>query len=127
MLANIIRKRLFALALLTLFTGSIVACSSFEFPGVYRVEVEQGNVFDQETIDKLELGMTRSQVRFVLGTPLIQDPFNPDRWDYTYQVQVGAEVSDIKRMVLYFSGDELIKIDQDLPISEDASESTASR
>ena len=54
---------------------------------VYKVEVQQGNVVTQEMIDKLKPGMTRSQVRFVLGTPLITDAFHPERWDYYYYLR----------------------------------------
>ena len=50
----------------------------------YKIDVQQGNFLDQEMVAKLKPGMTRSQVRFLLGTPLIADPFHPDRWDYVY-------------------------------------------
>ncbi len=99
-------------AVLAVLCTSLVACQSFRFPGVYRVVVPQGNVFDEEMISQLEVGMTRSQVRFIMGTPLIKDTFNPDRWDYTYQVQRGSELSQKKRMSLHFNGDQLVKIDK---------------
>ena len=59
-------------------------CSWIKFPGVHKVDIQQGNIVDQEMIDKLRMGMTKSQVRFVLGTPLVVDTFNQSRWDYYY-------------------------------------------
>ena len=60
------------------------ACSFVGFPGVYKIDVEQGNIVDQEMADQLKPGMSRRQVRFILGTPLVEDTFNQDRWDYLY-------------------------------------------
>lgn len=98
----------------------LTACESFDFPGVYRIEVPQGNVYDQEMIDQLEIGMSPSQVRFILGTPLIKDTFNPDRWDYTYRVQKGSDISNVQRMALYFADEKLARIDHNTP--EDGSD-----
>lgn len=114
-----LRSSVIKIVVLTVLCTSMVACQNFRFPGVYRVVVPQGNVFDEEMISQLEVGMTRSQVRFIMGTPLIKDTFNPDRWDYTYQVQRGQELSQKKRMSLYFDGDQLIKIDERLLPKED--------
>ncbi|CAA0094097.1 outer membrane protein assembly factor BamE [Zhongshania aliphaticivorans] len=63
---------------------SLAACSSLEFPGVYRLPIDQGNIITQEMVDQLKIGMTRSQVEYVMGTPLVRDTFNPNRWDYVY-------------------------------------------
>lgn len=98
------------LMLLCLCAGLLSGCETFNFPGVYRIEVPQGNVFDEEMVDKLEIGMTRSQVRFIMGTPLIKDTFNQDRWDYAYQVQIGPELTEQKKMTLFFEDDKLAKI-----------------
>lgn len=57
---------------------SLTGCGFVGFPGVYRINVEQGNIIDQEKVDKLKIGMSRRQVRFILGTPLVEDSFNPD-------------------------------------------------
>ena len=72
------------LTLVFLITGLLASCSYLKFPGVYRITIQQGNVITQEMIDQLKPGMTKRQVRFVLGTPLIDDPFVVDRWDYHY-------------------------------------------
>ncbi len=72
------------LFLALMITSLLASCSYLKFPGVYRITIQQGNVITQEMIDQLKPGMTKRQVRFVLGTPLIDDPFVLDRWDYYY-------------------------------------------
>ena len=52
----------------------------------YRMEIQQGNLFDQSTLEQVKIGMTKKQVRFLLGTPLVSDPFHTDRWDYFYSL-----------------------------------------
>ena len=52
----------------------------------YRMEIQQGNLFDQNTLDQVKVGMTKKQVRFLLGTPLVNDPFHANRWDYFYSL-----------------------------------------
>ena len=58
------------------------ACSSLEFPGVYKLTIQQGNIVSQEMVDRLKPGMTRSQVQFVLGNPVLADSLERDRWNY---------------------------------------------
>lgn len=96
-----------------LLTGALAACSSFRFPGVHRITVQQGNVITQQMIDKLRPGMTKSQVRFVLGNAVVEDPLDADRWDYIYSISIrGAEpirkvlsVYFIDERLSYFVGD----------------------
>ncbi|SDJ92627.1 outer membrane protein assembly factor BamE [Microbulbifer yueqingensis] len=86
----------------------ISACSLFQFPGVHKIKVQQGNIITQEMVDQLQPGMTRRQVRFVLGTPLLEDTFNADRWDYVNRVrEPDGEVTQ-KRLSVFFNGDILI-------------------
>jgi outer membrane protein assembly factor BamE len=94
----------FTLLVLLLITG----CSSV--PSVlYRIDVQQGNVITQEMVDKLKPGMTRSQVRFVLGTALIDDVFHKDRWDYVYRlVQHGNLVEEYK-LTVFFEDDKMVR------------------
>lgn len=88
---------------------SLGACSSLEFPWVYRISVQQGNIIDQEEIDQLEIGMTKRQVQFVLGSPILIDTFNPDRWDYIYTRRSGkGEVTD-KRFSVFFENDRYVR------------------
>ncbi|MEE4302298.1 MAG: outer membrane protein assembly factor BamE [Pseudomonadales bacterium] len=98
------------LALLLIANTS--ACSSIDlpelrFPGVYRATIQQGNVVTQEMVDRLRPGMTRRQVRFVLGEPVVANAFRADRWDYLYTIQIGAQERQQQRLTLYFDDDEL--------------------
>ncbi len=77
----------------------------------YKMDIRQGNLIRPEAREKLKVGMTRTQVRALLGTPLVEDPFHPDRWDYVYTLEHKREVADSQRMTLYFQGDKLIRID----------------
>ena len=94
-----------------LFLGAlavlIAGCSAWGFPGVYRIDVEQGNIVTQEMVDQLKPGMSRRQVRYILGTPLIEDSFNRDRWDYIYLLRNGYDTKAENRLTVYFDGDSL--------------------
>lgn len=91
-----------------IMTALLSGCgSNFGFPGVYRIDVEQGNIVTEEMVEQLKLGMTRRQVRFVMGTPLIEDTFHPDRWDYRYTVRNGLKTIDENRVSVFFDGDLL--------------------
>ena len=84
---------------------------------VYRSNISQGNLVEQEDLDQVELGMTRNQVRFLLGTPLINDPFHADRWDYVYYIRVGRNDAAFKRWVTIVFDDDIVTIidkDQEL-------------
>jgi outer membrane protein assembly factor BamE len=91
----------------------------------YHMDVQQGNVVTQEMLDQLRPGMTRSQVRFVLGTPLIADPFHPERWDYFYSYRKGAgKEPEIRRLTVIFKDDLLIRIEGDVvPRPQETAES----
>lgn len=88
------------------------ACSNFNFPGVYRIDVQQGNIIEQEQLQKLAVGMTRAQVQFVMGTPLVADTFNPERWDYFYSFRDGEGKLEQEHLKLVFAGDILQGMDR---------------
>jgi outer membrane protein assembly factor BamE len=78
---------------------------------VYQAALSQGNLLDQEDIDQVEVGMTRSQVRFLLGTPMIDDPFHENRWDYVYFLRIGKEKATFKRWIsVLFDGETATEI-----------------
>jgi outer membrane protein assembly factor BamE len=83
-------------------------------PFVYRMTVQQGNVITEDMVDQLRLGMTKTQVRYVLGTPMLTDFFNVDRWDYTYTIERGHQAMEVKTLSLYFENDALARIEGDL-------------
>ena len=79
----------------------------------YKINIQQGNFLDQEDIDQIEPGMTRSQVRFLLGTPMVADLFNENRWDYVYYLKVGRTGEIFRRhFIVYFEGDEAIRVEK---------------
>lgn len=100
------------------FACSACSFSDFGFPGVYRLDIAQGNIVNQEMIDQLKPGMTRRQVRYVMGTPLVVDTFESDRWDYVYSIEKRKERRTQQRVTLYFDGDILTRIEGDLAPSD---------
>jgi outer membrane protein assembly factor BamE len=75
---------------------------------VYQATISQGNFIKQEDLDQVETGMTKNQVRFLLGTPMIDDPFSRDRWDYIYYLKIRRDDTSQKRWVSVFFEDELV-------------------
>lgn len=81
---------------------------------VYRIDIQQGNLLEEDVIEQVELGMTRSQVQFLLGTPMIADSFHQDRWDYTYYFRRGRSRNvDQRWLIVFFENDEVVRIDRD--------------
>ena len=81
---------------------------------VYRANIAQGNLIKQEDLDQAEVGMTRNQIRFLLGTPMIDDPFHQDRWDYVYFLKIGRKDATFKRWVsVFFEDDRVSEIRKD--------------
>ncbi|MFP1683633.1 outer membrane protein assembly factor BamE [Alloalcanivorax sp. C16-1] len=87
-----------------LFAALLAGCSSLRFPGVYRIDIPQGNVVSQDMLAELEPGMTPEQVRFVLGPPTLTDPFTPDTWLYLLHYQPGKADTVKQQVVVYFEG-----------------------
>jgi outer membrane protein assembly factor BamE len=87
------------------FVG-LLALAGCSFPGVYKIDVQQGNVVTQDMIDQLRPGMTRSQVRFIMGNPLLTDTFHANRWDYLYSIQPGGGKRLQERVSLVFNDND---------------------
>ena len=94
--------------------GTNIARGLDALPFVYRPTIRQGNIITQEDVDKLQPGMTKRQVRFALGTPMLVDVFHQDRWDYVLVEQVGSRVLEERSTRLYFDDDRLVRIEGDL-------------
>ena len=94
---------------LAIFASAILlsACTNFEFPGVYRLPIDQGNIVKQEMIDQLQPGMSKEQVQFIMGTSLIQSTFRDDRWDYLFRLQRGNDPLKNYRVSVFFKNDQL--------------------
>jgi outer membrane protein assembly factor BamE len=84
----------------------LLALAGCSFPGVYKIDIQQGNVVTQDMIDQLRPGMTRRQVRFIMGNPLLADTFHADRWDYLYSLQPGGGERQQERIALFFNGND---------------------
>ena len=82
-----------------------VSCTSLS---PYKVPVLQGNIFEEEDIEKLSEGLTKEQVQFIFGTALVKDPFHPNRWDYYYSIKVGTELLSESKLSISFNDDQLV-------------------
>jgi outer membrane protein assembly factor BamE len=84
---------------------------------VYRPDIQQGNLLLPSDIDQVTVGMSRSQVRYLLGTPMVSDPFAPQRWDYVYRMTHGrSSTVDTAHIVVRFDGDKVSSIERiDVP------------
>lgn len=79
---------------------------------VYRMTVQQGNFLDARQVVQVKEGMTRAQVRFLLGTPMLPDAFDRDRWDYLYYLKVGRlQKAEEQRLTIYFTDDKVSRIE----------------
>lgn len=87
---------------------------------VYRASISQGNLIKEEDLDQVALNMTRNQVRFLLGTPMIDDPFHANRWDYVYYLKVKRDDATFERWVsIFFEDDRVSEIRKDLQLNPD--------
>lgn len=99
--------------LLSLLLVSPAGCSLERVPFVHRVDINQGNIVTQEMVNQLRPGMNRRQATYILGTPLLNDPFHDNRWDYVYSVEPNGEPREQKKLGLFFERDELIQLEGD--------------
>ena len=116
------------LTLVAVVIASLAGCSYFRFPGVHKINIQQGHIITQEMVDQLQPGLTKRQVRFVLGNTLLPDPFRDDHWNYYYSLRRGADDSFTQHLfTVHFNGDSLVRWEGDYlpgpaPISKDTSE-----
>lgn len=106
------------LVIASLLVIPLAGCGGWSNPvaklNPHRIEVQQGNLVTQEMLAKLKPGMTPSQVRYLLGTPLIVDPFHKDRWDYAYSLRKGGKVIEQRRITVLFENDKLKSVEGDV-------------
>lgn len=113
--------RLLAIGALALGLAGCGFLGSVDFPGVYKIGIPQGNIITQDMVDQLRPGMTKRQVIFVMGTPLVRDPFHQDRWDYIYSFQPGGGERGQERLTVFFENDLLVSFTGDFVPTEAAS------
>ncbi len=95
---------------------------------VYRINIQQGNFLDQAAVEQVKAGMTRSQVRYLLGTPMVADSFNKERWDYIYYLKKGRSSHvDSRRVTVYFDGDKVAKLDKPTAAEAAAQDASAAK
>ncbi len=95
---------------------------------VYRINIQQGNFLNQSAVDQVKPGMTRSQVRYLLGTPMVADSFNKSRWDYIYYLKKGrSRHVDSRRVTVYFDGDKVAKLDKPTDAEAAAQDASAAK
>ncbi|WAR45888.1 outer membrane protein assembly factor BamE [Methylomonas rapida] len=118
-------------AVFLLAVAALPACETImsNLPGVYTIDIEQGNMVDQAMVDQLRPNMTKRQVLYIMGSPMLTDTFHEQRWDYLYSKQPGGEARVQKRVSLYFNGDNLVGVQGDfrpstMPIMKESTETT---
>ena len=103
---------------LAMVAAALVAGCGYvpRIPGVtpYRIEIQQGNYLSQEMVSQLKPGMTKEQVRFILGTPLVTDIFHSDRWDYVYWRETPAGARERRSLTVLFENGALARVDGDM-------------
>jgi outer membrane protein assembly factor BamE len=117
------------LALIAFAVPLLSACNPVSVFSVYRMEVQQGNFLTQEMASQLKAGMTKDQVRFVLGTPLVSDIFHDTRWDYVYRLQqANSSQVEERRLSVFFEDGKLVRLEGDVtPGSSIAAKSNLSQ
>lgn len=115
-------KKLFPLAMISflLLSGCTGGQGAAFFPGVHKISIQQGSKITQDMVDQLRPGMTKTQVRFVLGTPLLADTFNQDRWDYHYILLLGDGRELEERFSVFFKDELLESFEGDFAPSSEA-------
>ncbi|HEY2145673.1 MAG TPA: outer membrane protein assembly factor BamE [Steroidobacteraceae bacterium] len=95
---------------------------------VYRINIQQGNFLDQSAVETVQPGMTRSQVRYLLGTPLVADTFEKERWDYIYYLKKGrSRHVDSRRVTVYFEGDKVARLEKPTAAEAAAQDASAAK
>ena len=99
------------------------ACALPDFMTPYRIDIQQGNYITQEMVSQLKPGMSKDQVRFVLGTPLLTDIFHAERWDYVYWFDRRGQPREQRRVAVFFQDGKLARLDGDVvPAGENKGE-----
>lgn len=90
------------------------ACSLPEFMSPYRIDIQQGNFVTQDMVSQLKPGMSKEQVRYILGTPLVTDIFHAERWDYVYFLDRRGQPREQRRLAVFFLDGKLARLDGDI-------------
>ena len=109
-LSQFSRSILTRLSLIGIFIATLSACAQW-LPEAHKLDIHQGNTVKLEQLESIEIGMTKSDVRKIMGSPLLSDPFHDQRWDYIYRFIPNKGFERKSLLTLYFENDILVKID----------------
>jgi len=113
----------------TLFLATVLSgCSSVpRIVNEYKIDVQQGNVLTQEMVSQLKPGLTKDQVRFILGTPVLTDVFHSSRWDYVYRLQKGnTGAVEVRKFTAFFdASDKLVRVAGDVTAAQESDATAA--
>ena len=125
---SIPRMTLSRLARMALLVTALCGCSSVpRIVNEYKIDVQQGNVLTQDMVSQLRPGLTKDQVRFILGTPVLTDMFHANRWEYVYRLQQGSNGAvEIRKFSVFFDASEkLVSVSGDVMAAQAADSSAA--
>lgn len=97
--------------------AAVSACTGEHIPFVYKIDIDQGNIVNQDMVDQLEPGMNKARVLYVMGSPMLVHVFHENRWDYIYLRRPGRGKPEKRRITLHFDNDQLTRIDGDVRIA----------
>lgn len=84
---------------------------------IYTIDIQQGNLLDEDAVDQVQVGMSRSAVQFLLGTPTVSDSFHPERWDYPYYLRRQHSKNIVERwLIVYFESDRVVRLERGLEL-----------
>ena len=94
--------------------AAVVLAIAFTSAGcIYRMPIQQGNFLEDKELNQIQIGMTRTQVKYLLGTPMVADPFENTRWDYVFTLKQGSITKANRRhFIVYFADDKVVKIER---------------
>lgn len=95
-----------------LISASLALTGCADLFSVHKLEIQQGNALSEEAVAKLQPGMTAEQVEFILGGPLVRDPFHPQRWDYVYYRKRPDAPAERARVSVYFDGNRVSRVER---------------
>ncbi|MGI9228830.1 MAG: outer membrane protein assembly factor BamE [Gammaproteobacteria bacterium] len=116
---NALRLKPAYLPLLLCLLSGCASEGGRKLPGVYRIDIQQGNVIQQTMLLRLKPGMDKNQVRFIMGTPAIIDPFHDNRWEYIYSLSRGGETRQQRHLILHFEDEQLAYVEGDVTPGQD--------
>ena len=115
------------LLILIISSSAVLVTGCSWMPRPYTIDVPQGNIVDQDKLNQVKPGMSQRQVTFLLGTPLIEDPFHKQRWDYYYSLKKGGKLEERERVTMFFADGKLARLEGTLRPQPGAAQASADK